>query len=88
MPEYTSHADIPRGVSEMFYAELSHSTNRWRGDVDAALARARDTALHGLKTIEAITASELLVSNDPMTLMLGKLANLFPGVGQQPGKPE
>lgn len=56
--------DIPAGVLQAHYGYLLKASEREADDAAAARARARDTALHGLKTIEAITAKELLVSDD------------------------
>jgi len=48
---------IGAGLAERYAVQQS--------DHIAAMARARDTALHGLKVVEAVTAKELLVSDDP-----------------------
>lgn len=47
-------------------------------DANAALARSRDTALHGLKVIEGVVAKELLVSDDLSETMRGNLAARSP----------
>jgi hypothetical protein len=57
--------DIPAGVLQAHYASNLNSSERRRDDADIAIARARDTALHGLKVVEAVSAKELLVSDDP-----------------------
>ena len=56
--------DLPPGVLQAHYARLNFATEREADDAAAARARARDTALIGVKTIEAIAAKELLVSDD------------------------
>jgi len=56
--------DLPDGVLQAHYARLNLAAERESDDAAAARARARDTALVGIKTIEAIAAKELLVSDD------------------------
>ena len=61
----TSYQDILQG----HYARTLHAAEGRMEDTDLARGRARDTALHGLKVVEAISAYELLVSNDPQQAM-------------------
>ena len=44
-----------------------------------AMRRLADTTLHGLKTIESITAKELLVSDDPLDVVRYNTAAVMPG---------
>jgi len=53
-------------------------------DSNAAQARARDTALHGLKVIEGVVSKELLVSDDLSETMRGNLAARSPSTLDHP----
>ena len=56
--------DVPPNILAAHYAAMLHASERLQGDLDIAIALHRNTALHGLKTVEAVAAYELLVSND------------------------
>lgn len=71
-------ADIPDGMLQAHFVAQLAGVERRSVDADAAMARHRDTALHGLKTIEAISAYELLVSNDPSEGSRLNAATRFP----------
>ena len=51
-------------LSEFLKTGLTESYRILQNDHTAAMARSRDTALHGLKVIEGVVAKELLVSDD------------------------
>lgn len=63
MPD--GNPDVTGGIMQVILTDAAHSLARLRNDTDLAMARARDTALHGLKVVESVAAYELLVSNDP-----------------------
>lgn len=53
-------------------------------DHTTALGRARDTALHGLKVVEAVVAKELLVSDDPGDFARNNAASRNPSTLDHP----
>ena len=56
-------------------------------DHQLAVRRASDTALHGLKVIEAVTAKELLVSDDMGDVLRANMATASPRTVQHYGAP-
>jgi hypothetical protein len=50
---------------EFMKAGMAESFRTTQNDHTAAMARQRDTSMHGLKVIEGVVAKELLVSDDP-----------------------
>lgn len=52
-------------LAKMLEASLMERISIAQADHQLAVARARDTALHGLKVVEGVVAKELLVSDDP-----------------------
>ena len=51
-------------IEKIINTGLAERTALSQGDFALAMARARDTALHGLKVVEGVVAKELLVSDD------------------------
>lgn len=51
-------------LAKMIEAGMAERMGMYHGELNAALGRARDTALHGLKVVEGVVAKELLVSDD------------------------
>lgn len=79
--------DLPDGVLQAYFSAGLQDYDRRNKDTDLATGRARDTALHGLKTIEAVTAYELLVSNDANERARMNAAARVPTTLDHPGIP-
>ena len=52
-------------IEKLVNVGFTERQSMMHGDLQTAIGRARDTALHGLKVIEGVVAKELLVSDDP-----------------------
>lgn len=84
MAEYTG-IDVPPNFYQGHMGAMLAGVERRSQHSDMAMARHTDTALHGLKVIEAIAAYELLVSNDPDRMSATNAAVRIPTTLNHPG---
>lgn len=74
-------------LTKMIEANMAERMGVFQTDSNLAAARARDTALHGLKVIEGIVAKELLVSDDVSEGSRINMATRLPTTIDHPGIP-
>ena len=79
--------DISPGMLKGHFTRLNLIAEAQLEDNGLARARQRDTAMHGLKVVESVSAKELLVSDDASEFARTNAAVRIPTTLDHPGNP-